>query len=123
MPHDLAWLIILTGFGLIVISYVTITMIAFSSLQRPVGGNANSPLAISLGALIILPTFYIQIASYDLTVLVEMGIPIFLGTISIMLLILSSRLSSPSYSFLSFSSTANEFDQANFLREKVAPVF
>jgi len=123
MPHDLAWLIILTGFGLIVISYVTITMIAFSSLQRPVGGNANSPLAISLGALIILPTFYIQIASYDLTVLVEMGIPIFIGTISIMLLILSSRLSSPSYSFLSFSSTANEFDQANFLREKVAPVF
>jgi hypothetical protein len=90
--HDLAWLTIVAIFGLSVISFVTITMIAFSSLQRPVGGNANSPLAISLGALIILPTFYIQIASYDLAVLVDVAIPIIVGTASILLLILSSRL-------------------------------
>jgi len=92
IPHDLAWLTIVAGFGLSVISFVTITMIAFSSLQRPVGGNANSPLAISLGALIILPTFYIQIASYDLAVLVDVAIPIIVGTVSILLLILSSKL-------------------------------
>jgi hypothetical protein len=90
--HDLAWLALIAAFGLSVISLVTIAMIAFSSLQRPVGGNANSPLALSLGAIIILPTFYIQIVSYDVAVLVDLAIPILVGALSIVLLILSSRL-------------------------------
>ena len=90
--HDLAWLTLIAGFGLSVVSFVTIAMIAFSSLQRPVGGNANSPLALSLGGLLILPTFYIQAFSYDVAVLVDLAIPILAGAVSILLLVLSSRL-------------------------------
>jgi len=90
--HDLAWLTLVAGFGLSVISFVTMAMIAFSALQRPVAGNANSPLALSLGAVIILPTFYIQVASYDAAVLVDLAIPILVGSLSVLLLILSGRL-------------------------------
>jgi hypothetical protein len=92
MLHDLAWLTLIAGFGFSVVSFVTIAMIAFSSLQRPVGGNTNSPLALSIGALIVLPTFYIQIASYSVAVLVDLSIPVLVGVLSIVLLILSSRL-------------------------------
>ncbi len=90
--HDLAWLTLIAGFGLSVVSFVTMAMIAFSSLQRPVGGNANSPLALSLGGLLIIPTFYIQAFSYDVAVLVDLAIPILAGGVSILLLVLSSRL-------------------------------
>jgi hypothetical protein len=90
--HDLAWLTLIAGFGLSVVSFVTIAMIAFSSLQRPVGGNANSPLALSLGALLIIPTFYIQTVSYDVAVLVDLAIPVLVGAVSIALLLLSSKL-------------------------------
>jgi hypothetical protein len=90
--HDLAWLTLIAGFGLSVVSFVTMAMIAFSSLQRPVGGNANQPLALSLGGLLIIPTFYIQAFSYDVAVLVDLAIPILAGAGSILLLVLSSRL-------------------------------
>ncbi len=50
--HDLAWLTLIAGFGLSVVSFVTMAMIAFSSLQRSVGGNANSPLGLVTRRLI-----------------------------------------------------------------------
>ena len=90
--HDLAWLTLIAAFGLSVVSFVTMAMIAFSSLQRPVGGNTNSPLALSLGGLLIIPTFYIQAFSYDVAVFVDLTIPVIVGSVSIALLLLSSRL-------------------------------
>ncbi len=90
--HDLTWLALVAVFGFADVAVVTIALMAFSSLQKPVGGNANSPLVLTIGALIIIPTFYVQIASYSIAVLVDILIPIILISLAVALLILSSRL-------------------------------
>ena len=78
--------------GFSAISLITIAMMAFSSLQKQRVG-ANSPLALTIGVPIIIPTFYIPFfLPFYVAILVELFIIALAGGLSIVLLILSSRL-------------------------------
>lgn len=78
--------------GFSAVSLVIIAMVAFSSLQKQrVGGN--SPLALLLGLLVIFPTWIVPyILPFFIGVLIDLLIAGFVGALSIVLLILSSRL-------------------------------
>jgi hypothetical protein len=75
------------------VSLVTVTMVAFSSLQKQRVGS-NGPLGLIVGVVVLLPTFYIPeiLQSFYLSVLADLLIAGFAGILSIILLILSSRL-------------------------------
>jgi hypothetical protein len=74
------------------VSLSTISMMAFSSLQKQRVG-ANSPLGLAIGAFVILPTYYVPIfLPFDYNVLFDFLIAALAGVLSIVLLILSSRL-------------------------------
>jgi hypothetical protein len=77
--------------GFSAVSLVTVAMIAFSSLQKQRVG-ANSPLALTTGVAVILPTFYIPFLPFSVAFLVDLFIAGVAGGLSIVLLILSSRL-------------------------------
>jgi magnesium-transporting ATPase (P-type) len=78
--------------GFSVVSFVTVAMVDFSSLLKQRVG-ANSPLAYTLGAPIIALTFLLAVILPFFTgVLVELLIAGVVGALSIVLLILSSRL-------------------------------
>jgi hypothetical protein len=78
--------------GFSAVSLVTIAMVAFSSLQKQRVG-ANSPLALSIGVVVILPTFYIPfLLPFSAAILIDLFIAGLAGGLSIVLLILSSRL-------------------------------
>jgi hypothetical protein len=78
--------------GFSAVSLVTIAMMAFSSLQKQRVG-ANSPLALSIGVVVIIPTFYIPFfLPFSVAILVDLFIAALAGGLSIVLLILSSRL-------------------------------
>jgi len=82
----------LTAFlGFSVISLVTVSMMAFSSLQKQRVG-ANTPLAFSIGVPFIFPTFYLSFLGFIPEFLVELSLSILAGVLSIALLVLSSRL-------------------------------
>jgi hypothetical protein len=83
-------LIAVLGFS--AVSLVTIAMMAFSSLQKQRVG-ANSPLALTLGVVVILPTYYAPIIfSFGVSVLIDLLFAGIAAIISIMLLFLSGRL-------------------------------
>lgn len=89
---DLLILLLTAVLGFSVVSLVTTAMMAFSSLQKQRVG-ANSPLALSIGAVFVIPMFYLPaILSFELGFLVDLSIALFAGALSIVLLILSSRL-------------------------------
>jgi len=74
------------------ISLTTIAMIAFSSLQKQRVG-ANSPLALTIGVVIIIPTFYIPfIFPFAVSIFIDLLIAGLAGALTIVLLVLSSRL-------------------------------
>ena len=78
--------------GFSVVSFVTVAMVSFSSLLKQRVG-ANSPLAYTLGAPIIALTFLLAfIFPFFTGVLIELLIAGVVGALSIVLLILSSRL-------------------------------
>jgi len=82
----------LTAFlGFSVISLVTVSMMAFSSLQKQRVG-ANTPLAFSIGVPFIFPTFYLSFLGFFPEFLIELSLSILAGALSIALLVLSSRL-------------------------------
>ena len=82
----------LTAFlGFSVISLVTVSMMAFSSLQKQRVG-ANTPLAFTIGVPFIFPTFYLSFLGFIPEFLVELSLSILAGALSIALLVLSSRL-------------------------------
>ncbi len=85
-------MLMLTGFlGLSVVSFVMMAMMAFSSLQKSrTGGNA--PLAMGLGAVFILPTFYLVFLGFTLEFLIILSIASFACVLFLTLLVLSSRL-------------------------------
>ena len=74
------------------ISLVTVAMIAFSSLQKQRVGS-NGPVGLTVGAVVLIPTFYIpEILPFYLSVLVDLLIAGLAGILSIVLLVLSGRL-------------------------------
>ena len=87
----LALLALTAALGFSAVSLATVSLMAFSSLQKQRVG-ANSPLALTVGAVVIIPTFYISFLPFFVTFLVDLFIAGFAGTLSIGLLVLSSRL-------------------------------
>jgi hypothetical protein len=89
--RDLVVLALTAALGFSAVSLVTVAMVAFSSLQKQrVGGN--SPLALSLGAAIIFPAWVASGLPFSVGALIDLLIAAVVGVLSIVLLILSSRL-------------------------------
>jgi hypothetical protein len=88
----LAVLGVTAAVGFSAVSLVIIAMVAFSSLQKQrVGGN--SPLALLLGILVIFPTWIVPyILPFFIGVSIDLLIAGVVSALSIVLLILSSRL-------------------------------
>ena len=82
----------LAGFlGFSVVAFVTVAMMAFSSLQKQRVG-ANSPLALILGVVFIFPTFYLGFLGFTPAALVILTLAILATALAIALLLLSGRL-------------------------------
>ncbi len=89
---DLVTLAFTAALGFSAVSLVTISMMAFSSLQKQRVG-ANSPLALSIGVVVIIPTFYTPFfLPFSFAILVDLFIIGLAGGLSIVLFILSSKL-------------------------------
>jgi hypothetical protein len=85
-------LAITAALGFTTVPLVTVSMIAFSSLQKQRVGS-NTPLALTIGVLAILPTWLIPyLLPFSTVVLIDLLIAGFVGALSIVLLISSSRL-------------------------------
>jgi hypothetical protein len=90
-PLALVLLALTAALGFSAVSLATVAMMAFSSLQKQRVG-ANSPLALVIGVAVIIPTFYISFLPFSVAFLVDLSIAVVAGGLSIVLLILSSRL-------------------------------
>jgi hypothetical protein len=88
---DLLVLFLTAFLGFSVVSLVTMSMMAFSSLQKQRVG-ANSPLALVIGVVFIFPTFYLSFLGFIPELIVELSLSILAGALSIAFLLLSSRL-------------------------------
>lgn len=88
---DLLVLLLTAFLGFSVVSLVTVSMMAFSSLQKQRVG-ANSPLALVIGVVFILPTFYLSFLGFIPESIIELSLSILAGALSAALLILSGRL-------------------------------
>jgi len=85
-------LAVIAGLGFSAVSLVTIAMMAFSSLQKQRVG-ANSPLALAIGVVIILPTFYVELfLPFGFGILFDLLVAGLAGILSVVLLTLSGRL-------------------------------
>ena len=74
------------------VSLVTVAMVAFSSLQKQRVGS-NSPIGLVLGVVVLFPTYYLpEILPFSISVLADVLIAGSAGALSVILLILSSRL-------------------------------
>jgi len=74
------------------VSLVTIAMVAFSSLQKQRVGS-NSPLGLVVGVVVLLPTYFIpEVLPFSLGVFADLLIAGLAGVLSVILLVLSSRL-------------------------------
>ncbi len=84
--------ILIAGFlGFSVVALTTVAMMAFSSLQKQRVG-ANSPLAIVIGVVFIIPTFYTSFLGFTSAYFVDLSLAATAGVLSAVLLILSSKL-------------------------------
>jgi hypothetical protein len=88
---DLLVLLLTAVLDFSVVSLVTASMMAFSSLQKQRVG-ANDPLALVIGVVFIFPTFYLSFLGFIPEFIVELSLSILAGALSAALLILSSRL-------------------------------
>ena len=88
---DLLMLSLTAFLGFSVVSLVTMAMMAFSSLQKQRVG-ANTPLGLALGAVFIVPTFYLSFIGFIPELIVVLSLCILAGGLSVGLLLLSSRL-------------------------------
>ena len=88
---DLLMLFFTAFLGFSVVSLVTVAMMAFSSLQKQRVG-ANTPLGFTLGAVFIVPTFYLSFIGFIPELIVVLSLCILAGGLSAGLLLLSSRL-------------------------------
>jgi len=85
-------MLFLTAFlGFSVVSLVTMAMMAFSSLQKQRVG-ANTPLGFTIGALFIVPTFYLSFIGFIPELIVVLALCLLAGGLSAGMFLLSSRL-------------------------------
>jgi hypothetical protein len=75
-----------------VVSFSTMAMMAFSSLQRQRAG-ANQPLGLALGALLVMPVYISSfVLPFIVVVVVDLAETVVIAALSIALFLLSSRL-------------------------------
>jgi hypothetical protein len=88
---DLLALLLTAFLGFSVVSLVTVSMMAFSSLQKQRVG-ANTPFGLMIGVVFIFPTFYLSFLGFYNELQVELLLSILAASLSVALLLLSSRL-------------------------------
>jgi len=83
---------IAAALSLSVVSFDTMAMMTFSSLQKPRAG-ANQPLGLALGGLLVVPAYLTPlILPFIVVVVVDLAEAVIIATLSIALFLLSSRL-------------------------------
>jgi hypothetical protein len=84
--------VLAAALSLSVVSFDTVAMMAFSSLQKQRAG-ANQPLGLALGALLVLPAYMTPyFLPFIVVVVVDVAEAVVIGALSIALFLLSSRL-------------------------------
>lgn len=83
---------IAAALALPIVAFVTMAMMAFSSLQKPRAG-ANQPLAISLGVVLLLPLLYVTpwFLPFIVGIAVDLAEAVVIAALAISLLLLSSK--------------------------------
>ena len=83
---------IAAAFSLSIVSFVTVAMMAFGSLQKQRAG-ANQPLGLALGGLLVVPGYITPwILPFIVVIVVDLVEAVVIATLSIALFLLSSRL-------------------------------
>jgi hypothetical protein len=78
--------------SLSIVSFVTMAMMAFSSLQRQRAG-ANQPLGLALGALLVMPTYLAPwLLPFVAVVALDLAEAIAIAVLAMLLFLLSGRL-------------------------------
>jgi len=84
--------VVLVVLTLSVVTLVSMSMMSFSSLQKERVG-ANQPVGVGIGGLVVLPNYVIPFALPPQSALImELGIALVIGAVSVAMLFLSSRL-------------------------------
>jgi len=86
-----ATLILTPAIGFSAVSFVTIAMMAFSSLQKQRVGS-NQPLGMGFGVILVLPTYFIPIVAPAFTVVGDLIIAIVITVLSLVLFFFASKL-------------------------------
>jgi hypothetical protein len=73
------------------VSFVTIAMMAFSSLQKQRVGS-NQPLGMGFGVMLVLPTYLIPLVAPAFAIVGDLIVAAIIITLSLILFILASRL-------------------------------
>jgi hypothetical protein len=88
----LAEVVILTpAIGFPAVSFVTIAMMAFGSLQKQRVGS-NQPLGMGFGVLLVLPTYLIPLIAPSLAIVGDLTVALIIIALSLALFFLASRL-------------------------------
>ncbi|MHB1868111.1 MAG: hypothetical protein ACYCPP_04110, partial [Nitrososphaerales archaeon] len=77
--------------GFPAISFVTIAMMAFSSLQKQRVGS-NQPLGMGFGVMLVLPTYFIPIVAPAFTIVGDLIIAVVVTISSLVLFLFASKL-------------------------------
>jgi hypothetical protein len=78
--------------SLSIVSFATMAMMAFSSLQRPQAG-ANQPLGLALGALLVMPAYLAPwIFPFIVVVAMDLAEAVLVAALAVVLFLLASRL-------------------------------
>lgn len=83
---------IAAALSLSIVTFDTVAMMTFSSLQKPRAG-ANQPLGLALGGLLVVPAYLTPwTLPFIVVVVVDLGEAVVIAALSIALFLLSSRL-------------------------------
>ena len=77
------------GYG--AVSFVTMAMMAFSSLQKQRIGS-NQPLGMGFGVMLVLPTYFIPIVAPDFAIVGDLIVAVIIMILSLVLFFFASKL-------------------------------
>jgi hypothetical protein len=78
--------------SLSIVSFGTIALIAFNSLQKPIAG-ANQPFGLALAALLVMPAYLAPwILPFSVVVVVDLAEAVLVASLAVVLFLLASRL-------------------------------
>jgi len=78
--------------SLSIVSFGTMALIAFNSLQKPIAG-ANQPFGLALAALLVMPAYLAPwILPFSVVVVVDLAEAVLVASLAVVLFLLASRL-------------------------------